>query len=582
MIDRRPLIYYFIALLFGCFSALFVLNNIFLGAVFAASFLACIFFSEHSKLIYIVLAFFILGFINYILYFDIVPSDNCIIRLQKHQSFNSVGSYKGRKVLLKGNLKDFEEGEKLYIIGKFEKAPRYDKGVIGEFDIIKVNSSHSDVISKLYSFKESLYNKYKEEIGDEAAGEVMAASFGDDSNIQSAAMLEMSELGIIHVISVSGLHMAIIYKLCEGSLGFAGGMLISILYCIFTGAEASTVRSLIMIIIFKLSKKVYRNYDPLSSLSLSGIILLFINPSNALDIGAILSFLSVLGIFLFYSKIQRLLYKLPNKLNEYISLTLSAQVFSLPVCIMIFNSVSTASLQGNIFLVPLYSLLLLLGNISMLISGIDFVFKSACKLISIVYTSIQGGKEILLHTSSGVMYMSYVDACILLILYTSYFLYRKGHKKFLWLPLFSVFFYLCCSFAPVPEFQYVKVGNSRGIVYRSGFKAVLIVDKSKVKEEDLMLCKKFNVLSIEDIGKKTEVEYNYDRKNINVKFSKDMVLIGYIDKKTSLKIALVKNDIPVVKDYFYDIIFLSYEENSYGYYDELTSFKILWGKVKIR
>ncbi|WP_163194250.1 ComEC/Rec2 family competence protein [Clostridium thermarum] len=582
MIDKRPLLYYFIALLFGCFSALFLSNNILLGAVFAASIFVYIYFAEHSKLVFIAAAFFILGSINYYLYYRLIPSENCSVRLVKHQSFNYLVKYKGRKILLNGKLEGYKEGEILYINGEFTKAPQYDKGIIGEFHVSGIVGTRSDILAKIYAFKERLYNKYKEEIGTEAAGELMAASFGDDSKIENSSMSEMSKLGIIHVISVSGLHMAVIYKLCEGTLGFTGGMILSVLYCIFTGGEVSTVRSLIMIMVFKLSKKVYKNYDPLSSLSLSGIILLFMNPSYALDLGAILSFLSVLGIFLFYSRVQRLLYRLPDKLNAAISLTLSAQVFSLPVGIMIFNSVSTASLQGNIFLVPLYSLLLLLGNISMILSGVDFAFKFTCKLINLVYTAIQGGKEILLFTSTGLMYMSYVDAIMLLILYISYMLHRKVHKKFMWLPLFSVVFYLGCSFAPVTEFQYVKIGSSRGVVYRSGFKSVLFLDKSAVKEEPLMICKKLRVLTFEDIGKSTEVVYNHHKKRINIKFNKDMVLIDYVNGETGIKTAFVKDYIPVAKDYIYDIIFLNTKDNSYSYYDELSGFKIIGGKVKTR
>jgi competence protein ComEC len=574
MIDKRPLIFYCIALIFGCYSAAFVLNNTFLGAVFAASFLACIFFTMRSKLVIVAATFFVLGFVNYILYFEMVPAEYCSFRLQKLQGSSSLGNYRGRKILLKGDLEAFKEGEILFATGEFKEEPRYERGIIGEFYISSVKKSQSDFLSKIYVFKNKLYNKYKDEIGEDAAGEVMAASFGDISKVKSEAMTEMSELGIIHVISVSGLHMAIIYKLCEGTLGFGFGMFLSLLYCVFTGAEPSTVRSLIMIIVFKLSKKVYKNYDPLSSFSMAAIIILFINPTNAHDIGALLSFLSVLGIFLFYNRLKKVLWILPNKLNDYISLTLSAQVFSLPICIMVFNSVSTATIQGNIFLVPLYSALLLLGNLSMLAYGINFIFKWICWLLKVVFWAIQGGKEVLLFVSTGVLYMSYIEACILIIIYISYFLFKKGYKKFVWLPLFSVIFYLASAFTFVPKIEYVKVGYNKGIIYRSGLQSILFIEKSKIKEVSLLLCKKFNVWNVMDIGKDKEILYKYGESKVNVRFNSDKVFIDYSSKDEKLKVAFVKNDIPVLKDNFYDIIYLAYLEDSYHYYDKLASFKL--------
>ena len=407
----------------------------------------------------------------------------------------------------------------------------------------------------------------------------MAASFGDVSKLKEETKAGMSELGIIHVISVSGLHMAIIYKVCESTLGFGFGIVLSLIYCVFTGAEPSTVRSLIMIVVYKLSNKAYKNYDPLSSFSMAAIILLFMNPTYANDIGALLSFFSVLGIFLFYSKLRRTLWALPGKLNEYVSLTLSAQVFSLPLCIMVFNSVSTASIQGNIFLVPLYSALLLLGNLSMVVSGIDILFKASCYLVQFIFLAIQGGKEVLFYTTAGVMHMSYLEGVILIIIYISYFLYMKGYRQFLWLPLFTVVFYTAYIFTAIPEIEYVKMGYNKAIIYREGFKSVIFIDKAKVKEKNILLCKKFNVLEVVDIGKDREAYYSDGEHKINISFSSDRVMLEYSNKTDTLKAAVVKEDIPVFKDDFYDIIYVTYSNTSHGYYDKLVSFKLKSDKI---
>lgn len=575
MIDKKPLVYYCFALLIGSYSALFLLNNNFLGAVLAASFLLMMIITNKSPLVYILPIFLLIGFIRYYSYYKIEPPPVCKLRFQGNEGIYSIGNYKGRKVILKGDLTKCKVGQVIEIYGKFKAVSEFDRGITGEMNISAINNIESDFFTKVYEFKEGLYDKFKEEIGEEAAGEVMAAAFGHDNYLNSESKADMSNLGVIHVVSVSGLHMALIYKICEFFLGFGGSIIIAVIYCIFTGAASSTVRSLIMIIVFKLSKKVYRNYEAFSSLSMAAIIVVFLNPANALDLGTLLSFLSVLGIFAFYKEFVRILYKLPVKLNESISLTLSAQVFTLPVCIVAFNSISTASIQGNIFLVPIYSLLMILGNFSLIFLKINFIFKKLCLAIRISYSAIEGCKWFLMKASTGVLYMSQAEAWVLIIIYVSYFLYKKGYKKFLWLPIFSLVFCLVYNFSFIPKFQYVKLGTSTGLIYRSGFNSVLFIDKKKVNENEILLKRKFNVWKIGDLNK---AQYTHGDKKLNISRDNNKIHLIYFNGNRPLSIVFTKENIAAMSYNIYDIIYLPYDKESYQYYDNLYSIRLFFDR----
>lgn len=575
MIDKKPLIYYCFALLIGSYSALLILNYNFLGAVLAASFLIIMIITNESPLVYILPIFLLIGFARYYTYYKYEPPSVCKLRFQGTEGIYSIGSYKGRKVVLKGNLTDCKLGQCIQVTGTFKRISQYDRGIIGEIDISKINKIESDYVTKIYEFKEKLYDKFKEELEEKAAGEVMAASFGHDNYLSSEVKSDMSNLGVIHVISVSGLHMALIYKICEHFLGFGGSIIISVMYCIFTGGASSTFRSLIMIIVFKLSKKVYRNYEPFSSLSMAAIIVVFMNPANALDLGTLLSFLSVLGIFVFYKRFEKALYRLPLKLNESISLTLSAQVFTLPLCMVVFNSVSTASIQGNIFLVPIYSLLMLLGNFSLLFFNIDYIFKILSFAIKVSYSAIDGCKWFLLKVSTGVLYMGKVEAWVLIIIYVSYYLYKKGYKKFLWLPMFSIVFCMVYNFSVMPKFQYVKLGSSRGIIYRSGFNSVLFLDKKKINTDEILLKKKFNVWKIEDLYK---AQYSHGHKQLDLSCDNSKIYLTYFNGDRPLSIVFTKENIPAISYNTYDIIYLPYEKESYQYYDNLYTIILFFDK----
>ena len=99
--------------------------------------------------------------------------------------------------------------------------------------------------------------------------------------------------------------MSIVYKALEIIIGYKIALLFSFAYMIFTGGQASTIRAFIMIFILKISSKVYKKYDSLSSISLAAIILLLFRPFYILDIGFMLSFLCVLGIILYNKKIKK-------------------------------------------------------------------------------------------------------------------------------------------------------------------------------------------------------------------------------------------------------------------------------------
>ncbi len=158
---------------------------------------------------------------------------------------------------------------------------------------------------------------------------VMSLCFGETKYISNSDKDILKKLGVIHVVSVSGFHMAIIYKLLERVLGLTLAIPVSFLYVILTGMKSSAIRAFIMIIILKLSKKVFRKYDSLSSISLAAIIILLNKPYYMLDIGFMLSFY-LPSILLYNKKISRTLYKLPQRINSCLSLTLSSQIYTFP------------------------------------------------------------------------------------------------------------------------------------------------------------------------------------------------------------------------------------------------------------
>ena len=349
----RPLVYYAISIFIGCFTVLISINNPLLGAVIAASFLSVMFFTVDKKFYYIIVCFYIIGSINYYSYFNInLPSkDKLLVRISDKSSYYCYAKVSSKKLLLEGNTFKLTKGRKVWISGNFEKMPIYERGVVGTYKVKDYKICNEDLISKIESFRSNLYDKFLGVLGQEKTALVMAVCFGDSGYIEKDQKEDFKKLGITHVISVSGLHMSIVYKVLEIIIGYKIAIVFSFLYMVFSGGQASTIRAFIMIFILKISSKVYKKYDSLSSISLAAIILLLFRPFSILDIGFMLSFLCVLGIILYNKKINKILYKLPSALNESFSLSISSQIFSLPYAVFALKTFSLGFLLSNFIVI---------------------------------------------------------------------------------------------------------------------------------------------------------------------------------------------------------------------------------------
>lgn len=145
-----------------------------------------------------------------------------------------------------------------------------------------------------------------------------ALLLGYRGNIDSDTYRAFQKTGLLHFISLSGLHfgilVGIIWWLCKlmGLLkrGRAAVCIIATAVFVFVlPPRAPTLRAAIICWVFCLSFFFRRSPNSLNSLSLAAIILLLLRPTNLFEAGWQLSFASVLGILLFCERIHLFLYE---------------------------------------------------------------------------------------------------------------------------------------------------------------------------------------------------------------------------------------------------------------------------------
>ncbi|MEM0925120.1 MAG: ComEC/Rec2 family competence protein, partial [Planctomycetota bacterium] len=113
--------------------------------------------------------------------------------------------------------------------------------------------------------------------------------------------------GTAHLLSVSGMHLAILVIGISGLTSLAGWqgtmklvliITFSGLYVAVTGGRPPVVRAAILISILLLANQVRRTHQPLNTLAIAALILIIANPENVFSVGVHLSFLAVIVLML--------------------------------------------------------------------------------------------------------------------------------------------------------------------------------------------------------------------------------------------------------------------------------------------
>jgi competence protein ComEC len=154
-------------------------------------------------------------------------------------------------------------------------------------------------------------------------------------------------------------------------------------YTFLSGGGPAAIRAGIMGSLLALAPRLGRNYHIFSALALSALLMSFFDPFILRDTGFQLSFIGTLGIALFTPFFQhclRFLQPLPLGLpiSEIMAVTLAAQVATLPIFALNFNTISFIAPFANIVSVPLLGILLSLGALTCLSGLISIQLAIIC------------------------------------------------------------------------------------------------------------------------------------------------------------------------------------------------------------
>ena len=182
-----------------------------------------------------------------------------------------------------------------------------------------------------------------------------------------------SNTGVVHIIAISGLHLAMIYagllrlfsliKSSRTKRWMEPVVVLTViwLFTLIAGAAPSVLRAAVMFTFILLGKIISKDTNVYNTLAASAFVLLLINPFYLWDVGFQLSYTAVFGILLFFKPVRNRLY-FKNKSLRWVwdlcAVSLCAQVFTLPLVIYHFHQLPLLFLFSNLVAVPLSSLVL--------------------------------------------------------------------------------------------------------------------------------------------------------------------------------------------------------------------------------
>ena len=311
----------------------------------------------------------------------------------------------GAEVIVEGNFYAFEGATNQ---GEFDYARYYHSlGYAGRLRRVEVTWQEScapGVRETLYRlqryWEERLYQIFPEK----EASVMTAILLGDKSGLDEEVKDQYRRNGIIHILSISGLHITILgmglYKMLK-RLGvpawFAavcgGGALV--LYGIMTGLGVSVCRAIGMYLIRMLAGLWGRTYDMLTALGVVGAVMVCIHPPWLEHMGFLLSFGSILGVGMLLPALsaqgekpvelrryeergwQQYLARTRDKLSEGLRQGVLAgaaiTLTTMPIQLWFSYEIPVYSILLNVLILPFMSVLMVTGLIAMCIPGLGIV-----------------------------------------------------------------------------------------------------------------------------------------------------------------------------------------------------------------
>jgi len=343
---------------------------------------------------------------------------------------------------------------------------------------------------------------------------VSALTLGYRTEIDQNTLDYFASTGAMHVLSVSGLHVALIFMILGYLLAFLKRgrigpiifpvVMISFLwvYAFISGFSPPVQRATVMFTFVIIGNGIRRPVNIYNSLTASALFLILLNPNVLFDVGFQLSYLALFGIVLIQPKLNNI-FELTNPILKWswslFTVSVAAQLMTFPLGLFYFNQFPNLFWLSNFVVVPITTFIMWFGIaffifspfhglamfVGMIIQKLTFVMLWALKVMDAQPIAVSKG--IILTT--GQVWILYGIISLILI----YIFSKKKHWLFygLFLILTLQCSVLATSYTLLNQ-KHIFVYNTRNTMIHliDGRTNYLVTNDSIIPENDLKMTRK--------------------------------------------------------------------------------------------
>ena len=436
-------------------------------------------------------------------------------------------------------------------------------------------ASGNDIQFLINQMRENVKINAKKYLDEETYSIYLGLILGDTTYIDDDVKEKFRNSNMSHILAVSGMHITyivigVVLFLSEVSgkkIAKILSIIVLIFYVIISGFSPSIIRASSTAIIMLFGGIINRKADVWTSIAISLFIILIYNPFLIINIGLQYSYMGTLGIILLNKNIvsilkikkntnkhkirrfrilkTKFLESILSKLKEIIAVSISAQIFILPLTLFHFNTIGVYFLITNLLLSIIIGPVIMLGFILLIMLIFNF------SIINILILPVKLGiKAILFLTNIGnlpfskiyvatpkihLLIIYYILIISLNFIYTSctnknptisnlriqYMIQllkyniRKYNKKIIECVLLIILLFLTiCSFFPKSlKIHFVDVGQGDSCFIETPENKTILIDGGGSE------------LGNYDVGENTLLPYIFDRGYTKI----DYIFISHFD-----------------------------------------------------
>lgn len=305
----------------------------------------------------------------------------------------------GCNIVLEGRLQSFLHASNE---GEFDAANYYAiEGIdarVTDGQFVSMDGQRWPIRESLFRLRQYFSHNLYQAFPEKEASILAKMLLGDGSGLDKEIKDLYQSNGIVHILSISGLHITLLgmgfYQVLRRltipiiPAAIVGGVVI-LLYGIMTGFGVSACRAIGMYLIRMLGEIWGRTYDMLTAMGVLAVVMLLDNPLLSYHSGFLLSFFSVCGVGVLVPVLSlpdglfivkpwdkwgmRFQKRVLKRATSGLVVSCSVTLFTLPIQLFFFYKIPVYSVFINLLVIPFMSVVMGVGIVVMLLPLLAFL-----------------------------------------------------------------------------------------------------------------------------------------------------------------------------------------------------------------